>query len=288
MGFLSVLDFRMGNQEWRENVNTMGFRFQACLISLSLSLNSLTLCLSLSLFLSHTHTHTLLSHSHTHFISLSLTHFTSFMFFFVYSLAVIQDILVFIPLAIYLLKAGSIVSIEPQMRHVHHVLTKIAIQPYRWLVQLEMKIDPENNSDLNAIQFLSGACRAAKHPLARNLPASHLLRSMTDSDEYDFRKRKSTGIKLTFVLLLMLPIVYLLSGEFVGLFIDFTVPLVWTGYTIANSFILVKSQWYMVGIYLFVGAFLVWHMRIIYNIFKWLRAIGISIFSFFTPSYPIK
>ena len=185
----------------------------------------------------------------------------------------------FIPLAIYLLKAGNIVSIEPQMRHVHRVLTEIAIQPYRWLVQLEMKIDPENNSDMNAIQFLSGACRAAKHPMARHLPASHLLRSMTDSDEYEFRHRRTTGIKMTFALLLMLPVVYFLSGEFVGLFIDFVVPLVWTGYTIANTYILVKEAYAMVIIYLIIGAFLFWYLNILYTLFKWLRYFGILIFS---------
>ena len=168
------------------------------------------------------------------------------------------------------------------MRHVYRVLTEIAIQPHRWLVQLEMKIDPENISDMQAIQFLSGACRAAKHPMARDLPASHLLRSMTDTDEYEFRHRKSTGIKLTFVLLLMVPLVYVLSGELLGLFIDFTVPLVWTGYTICNMYIVVKEKWAMVGLYLFIGAFLVWYLQIIYTMFKWLRIFGILMFS---PNY---
>jgi len=101
---------------------------------------------------------------------------------------------------------------------------------------------------------------------------------MTDSDEYEFRHRHTSGIKLTFALMLMLPVVYVLSGELIGLFIDFVVPLVWTGYTIANTYVLVKEKWAMVGMYLFIGAFLVWYLSILYTVFKWLRYFGRLIF----------
>ena len=193
--------------------------------------------------------------------------------------AIVQDIFFFIPFVLLIMNSSAIVKIEPQMRHVYSQLEEIATQ--RLLMPSEKRIGTsseksllfgdEKNKDLNqeisrntgfnAIQYTSSACRAARSEKGRMLPSARLLAVISDLDVFKIRKNPGSQIRYSFILLLVLPIAFIFQGLILDLFIEVVVPVTWTGFMIANMYALQKIFWVFIGLYTFIGIFLIYYFR---------------------------
>ena len=195
--------------------------------------------------------------------------------------AIVQDIFFFIPIVILLMNSSVIVRTESKMRHVYNVLEEIAS---RLILKTDskqiQKADPnvvlaEEDAltvGFNAIQYTSSACRAARTVQGRNLPSAQLLAIVTDLDVSRVVKNPGGHIKYSFVLLLMLPIVWIFEGLILDMFIEVVVPVSWTGFMVANMYGLQKIFWLFIGFYVATGIFLIWYFhKNINDLLKFLR-----------------
>ena len=174
------------------------------------------------------------------------------------------------------------------MRHVYAVLEEIATRRLpldsngsaTTEVAAPRKSDPNDRlaeeealaGGFSAIQYTSSACRAARSEDGRRLPTSKLLAVINDFDVYKIHKNPGGQISYSFILLLMLPVVWAFQGLALDLLIEVVVPISWTGFMIANMYALQKMFWLFIGVYVFIGVFAIYYFREYLNsCFKFLR-----------------
>ena len=143
-----------------------------------------------------------------------------------FGLAVMQDIVLFIPLVCFFFYSVDVVCFEPQMRHIEKVLSDI----------IDARVE---NCDYNVpdkqesiLQHTSAACRAARSDECKHYTSSAVLQKITDNDSHVMRFRKHNYIGNPLLFWLASMIILCISGLTLEIFVEFTVPIIWTGFVI--------------------------------------------------------
>ena len=176
--------------------------------------------------------------------------------------AVVQDILVFIPFVVIIFKTATVLELEPQMRHLYTVMKRIAeshsVNSYPSANQI---------NHFQIIHHFSPASRAAQILSGQSLeedvlPNARFILFISDEDAFDMRERRSKYFDLTLFMVMIAPILWVISGLFFELFIEFFIPITWSGFTIANSIFYMRYQPAFIAFYTLVGLFLLHYFKV--------------------------
>ena len=138
---------------------------------------------------------------------------------------------------------------KPQLRDIYQTLSNIAA------VKLQDGFILED--EFRLVQHFSGACRAARALMLSSSPGARLLMSVDDIDVANCRRLRNTKIGWIAFLCLCTPILISFLGEFGGEFgISFFIPIMWTLFSVANTFFQEYSNGLFITFWMIVGIFL--------------------------------
>ena len=181
--------------------------------------------------------------------------------------AALQDIFIFIPFVVIIFKTADVIEIEPQMRHVYSIMKRIADSHSTNLGKTTEKVCSFETRNFRIIQHLSPACRAAQILMGQSsdgkvLPSAKYLILLEDADAFDMRERDIEYFKLTFFMMMVVPVLWVVTGFFFELFIEFFIPISWSGFTIANSILYAKYKEAFIAFYIILGLLLLYYFDI--------------------------
>ena len=156
-------------------------------------------------------------------------------------LSLIQDIFVISPVKLFVMHGLIIKDLRPQLKQIFHTLSNIAA--------LKLNTTTPFDDDSQVVQYISPACRAAR--LFPDLPASLLLRAISDADYLLCRKQRKSRLGTFAIILISLPVLVSMLGESFGNFaIESLIPSIWGGFLMANDMILQISPLILVCLYI--------------------------------------
>ena len=127
-----------------------------------------------------------------------------------FAIIVVQDLTLVNILRILTIHVIAMVSIRPQLKYIHQVLTNVAIG----LAQnaaVSVSID-----EFSVFQHLSPACRAARMKVSEDLFSAQILRRIRDVDVKTCRTNNDLSLALLVLLLLSVPLLISLTSEIAG------------------------------------------------------------------------
>lgn len=98
-------------------------------------------------------------------------------------------------------------SLKPQLRTILQVLGEVAM---RYEDELATKY---HDNEVRVVQHLSAACRASRHPVARGLPSSKILRMLNDVDIARCQENKTRDLGIIATTLIIIPSVLALISD---------------------------------------------------------------------------
>lgn len=181
------------------------------------------------------------------------TIFESWLYQFFYS--IIQEVFVSQVILIFIVHVFTIEHMQPQLKHISHTLNLITLE--------KMTSNTKDRGDIRAVQHLSGACRVSRDESIRDLPSSILLQTIDDEDVNMLRRKRSDKLSYLATLLIGLPVVFGLGGEKTqSILFDIFVACVWGTFLFINHLLLARSVYTLIGVYIFVGIFLLFYICI--------------------------
>ena len=170
-----------------------------------------------------------------------------------YGVAVVQDIFFCEVLKIFILFVFAIISVRPQLQVIKRVINDCALS----LLQDEVDL----SGDVNVVHHFSPACRAACMSELSELPASAVLRKMTDADMENCKKHKHHSVgNITFYILVVAAIMATVSEVLIDQMMDASISSIWLSFLLLNDKIYSISPALIAALYATIGSIILYIM----------------------------
>lgn len=118
---------------------------------------------------------------------------------------------------------------------------------------------------VSVVQYLSPACRAARKPVAHNLPAAQILHAVNDNDVNKCKMGYHVPLGFIGVFILLFPALFaIISTGFSDVLLDTILPSFFFGFVIANQYLYNISVIIVCLPYIALVSYLVW-LFVIFN-----------------------
>lgn len=152
---------------------------------------------------------------------------------------------------VYIVHVIGVTSVRKQVATIYHVLNDAANR------------EADDHDPLRLVQHLSPACRASRNIICKDLGAARILRSINDVDVARCRKGKNEKYGLIFLFIIIPSILALISLLVADKTLDAILPMVLTGFLLANQIALDISIYLLIGFYGFIVLLLLWKLGVI-------------------------
>eukprot|EP00981_Chlorochromonas_danica_P011158 scaffold3779_cov254-Ochromonas_danica.AAC.18 len=183
-------------------------------------------------------------------------------------LVFVQDFILSQLFQIFVLQVLAMLSIHPQLRFIYHVLYRKArdvLTPNHGDKKQEEDQGDNKDEVTSVIQHLSSACRVGHMHSCMDLPASILLRDLTDADVELCRRQSHQALPLAATSFLLGPVLLtVLLGETFGeMALETLLPLLVFGFILANFYLLRVSLLFFILLYMAFVVVTLWKMLVV-------------------------
>ena len=170
-----------------------------------------------------------------------------------YAISIAQDILVLELGKVCIIYVFAIMSAKPQLQVIKRVINDRALS----LAQDGATF----NDEVSVVQHFSPACRAARSSNLSNLPASAILRSITDADVERCKEHKNFTLnRVIFYTIIIAAIVATISEILIDQLLTFVLSSLLLGFLLIHSKLLAISPLLLICIYGVFGGITLYHL----------------------------
>ena len=171
------------------------------------------------------------------------------------ALIVCQDMFFNEPLMLFFIHVVSTELMRPQLKHIYNVLNSVA---------MEIISDHDVLSeDIQFVQYLSGACRAARSPKALVLPSADLLRHLSDFDLHLCRENRHASLGLVAAFLIAIPAILSFAPDKVqeGAF-SILLSSVSASFVLLNDYMVSKNGEFLIALYVAIPIMIIFYYKV--------------------------
>ena len=190
-----------------------------------------------------------------------------------FTIIVVQDLTLVNVLRLLTIHVIAMLSIRPQLKYIHQVLTNVAIG----LTQNAAIFTATN--EFSAFQHLSPACRAARMKVSENLFSAQILRRIRDVDVKTCRTNNDLGLAILVLILLSLPLLLSLTSEVAGESVFSTFVGI-----LCDSFILLNQFLLSISVFVLLAPYVVF-LGLYFTRFWWARSVLNKVNKFLSEVY---
>ena len=177
-----------------------------------------------------------------------------------YAVSIVQDILVLEVCKVCIIYVLVIMSTKPQLQVIKRVINDRALS----LAQE----GAEFNEEVSVVQHFSPSCRAARTSVLSKLPASAILRSITDDDVEKCKEHKNFNLgSIIFYTIMLAAVVAALNEILIDQLLTFILSSMLLAFLLVNTKLLAISPILLAVIYLVIGG------AILYNLFVFIPSV---------------
>lgn len=171
-------------------------------------------------------------------------------------LAVLQDVFIVEVVQIYVVHVLAIEALRPQLKRIYHTLNNIVIDKlHKGAISMR---------NVNVVQHLSAACRAARTRAAQNLPAAQLLMRIDDADVARCRNHQSDQLGWIIIAVIAIPTALALAPDSVQQGImELVIPTVWCCFLLCNYYLYDISPYLLAAPYVLLVTYLMYYYLVL-------------------------